>query len=373
LNDSQFPWERVFTNVSHENWQWPLRNGVNFTSPNDNYWNFLIPGVGAAPVTAFQVLITLFVLAIGPLNFYLLRRWQKLNLLLVTVPASAAVVTAALLLYAILADGFGVRVRTRSFTELNQQTGEATCLGRIAYYAGLTPAKGLSFSGDVAVYPLGETPVASQFEAGVTRRLAWEFKGEDDAAGMQRLESGWLQSRIQTQLVTVRSRTTNARLAISTDDGGALSVSNALGVPVSTLLVCDAKGSFSIARDLAKGGEVVPTFIPPGDIPAELADVMSGTELQPPDGVQLGGSDSIFGIRRRYYGRRRTFYNSMPGTGMPETSLLERSLTETFRSAIEARLPKRSYVAIVDRSPEFELGIDQAADESSLHVIFGRW
>ena len=69
-------------------------------------------------MTAFQVLITLFVLAIGPVNFYLLKRWHKLNLLLITVPASAAVVTLALLSYAVFSDGFGVRARTRSFTEI---------------------------------------------------------------------------------------------------------------------------------------------------------------------------------------------------------------------------------------------------------------
>jgi hypothetical protein len=107
-NNSNFQWQEVVSNVRPELWHWSTRNGVNFTSPNDNYWNFLIPGVGATPVTAFQVLITLFVLAIGPLNFYLLRRWHKLNLLLVTVPISAAVVTVALLLYAVFSDGYSL-------------------------------------------------------------------------------------------------------------------------------------------------------------------------------------------------------------------------------------------------------------------------
>jgi hypothetical protein len=370
-NNSQFSWQEVVNNVGSDSWHWPTRHGVNFTSPNDNYWNFLIPGVGATPVTAFQVLITLFVLAIGPLNFYLLRRWHKLNLLLVTVPVSAAVVTAALLLYATFSDGFGVRVRTRSFTELNQVTGEATCLGRITYYAGLTPSKGLSFSGDVAVYPLGETPIATQFEAGGTRRLAWDFAGPDDAVGAQQLESGWLQSRIQTQLVTVRSRKTSARLAIATSGNHATSVTNEMGVPVTVLMVRDASGEYTYARDLAADAtsEVLTPLA--GDLPEELVVIDREKTLQLPDGVQIGGSDPIFGIRRRNYGRR--FGNNLSPYGTTETSMLERSLSETLNAAVQQGLPPRSYVAIVERSPEFELGLESAADESSLHVIYGRW
>ncbi|MEX2142580.1 MAG: hypothetical protein WD894_25225 [Pirellulales bacterium] len=370
-NNPNFVWQEVFNNVGPEQWHWPTRNGVNFTSPNENYWNFLIPGVGAAPVTAFQVLITLFVLAIGPLNFYLLRRWHKLNLLLVTVPVSAAVVTVALLLYAVFSDGFGVRVRTRSFTELNQQTGEATCLGRITYYAGLTPSKGLSFSGDITVYPLSESPIATQFDAGGSRRLAWSFDGDDDAVGMQQLESGWLQSRVQTQLVTVRARKTRARVAIASERNRASSVTNELGVSVSILLVRDAAGDYSVARDLAHDAQSKLAPLTGGEVPTELTAIERDKALQPPDGVQLGGSDSIFGIRRQYYGRR--FINPGMPMSVMQTGMLEQSLSETLRAAVEQGLPPRSYVAIVERSPEFELGLESAEDESSLHVIYGRW
>jgi hypothetical protein len=52
---------------------------------------------------------------------------------------------------------------------------------------------------------------------------------------------------------------------------------------------------------------------------------------------------------------------------------LERSLRETFQAALLRQLPARTYLAIVERSPEFELGLDEAADESSLHVIYGHW
>ncbi len=158
VND--FRWNWLYSSVGTNRFHWVVRHGVSFQTPNDNYWYFLIPGVGAAPVGVFQLLITLFVVAIGPINYYLLKRWHKQNLILITVPISAAVVTLALVSYAIAADGFSVRMQSRSITYLDQDSGEAACLGRLTYYAGLTPAEGLKFSASTAVYPLEESPSA---------------------------------------------------------------------------------------------------------------------------------------------------------------------------------------------------------------------
>ena len=368
-SNSLFPWDLVFNNVGAERWHWSARNAVQFSAPNENYWNFLIPGVGAAPVTAFQVLITLFVLAIGPLNFYLLRRWHKLNLLLITVPASAAVITLALLAYAVFTDGFGVRARTRSFTEIDQQAGEATCLGRITYYAGLTPSKGLSFSGDITVYPLTDLPEMQQNDPGQARRLAWVYESEDDRVGTQQLESGWLQSRVQTQLLTVRARKTSARLEFTPASGRATSVTNHLGVPISVLLVCDSDGNYSSCGELEAGASAQLSSLPEAHLP-ELIALNRDKALHPPAGVELGGSRSIFGIRRRYYNR----YGSMAGIlGTAETGMLEHSLTDVLDEAVGRNLARQSYIAVVERSPEFELGLDSATEESSLHVIYGHW
>jgi hypothetical protein len=363
-----FPWQLLFSHLGTDRWHWSTRHGVSFSSPNNDFWNFLIPNVGAAPVTAFQVLITLFVLVIGPLNFYVLRRWHKLNLLLITVPASAAIVTAALLLYAVFTDGFGVRARTRSYTLLDQRSGEATCLGRATYYAGLAPAKGLSFTGDVAVYPLTDTPIG-QYDAGMTRRLAWEFANAEDRTGVQRLTSGWLQSRTQMQLATFRSRKSDARLDIVAA-GGRPVVVNRLGVRISFLLVRDEAGNYSLARDVESSGTSELAPLGDADRPAELTDLREQSILRPAAGVQTRGTQSIFGIRRRYYPRQFSTVQTPTGG---DTSLLERSLHKAIDDARLRQLPPRSYVAVVDRSPEFEIGVENATEESSLHVIYGRW
>jgi hypothetical protein len=121
---------------------------------NPDFANFLVPGVGLAPVTEFRVLITLFVLLIGPVNYWLLKRSGRLHLLVLTVPLAAVLMTSALFGYAILSDGFGTTVRAQSLTTLDQRTGEAACWSRLSYYSGLAPGDGLTMPSDVAVYPI---------------------------------------------------------------------------------------------------------------------------------------------------------------------------------------------------------------------------
>src|SRR4029079_12495367 len=117
------------------------------------------------------------------------------------------------------------------------------------YYAGLTPSKGLSFSGDITVYPLSQAPLSDRSDSGLARRLAWRFERPNDSMGVQHLESGWLQSRIQTQLVTARSRKSDFRLDIR-PQGDACSVTNRLGVPVSYLFVRGADDKYWSASGL---------------------------------------------------------------------------------------------------------------------------
>ncbi len=111
FDGNDFNWVWLLNTFGPERWQWYQRWGLSLERENDDFWNFLIPGVGLAPVTQFQVFITLFMLAIGPVNYFVLRRLGKLNLLVVTVPAGALLVTLALIAVALLADGLGVRVR----------------------------------------------------------------------------------------------------------------------------------------------------------------------------------------------------------------------------------------------------------------------
>src|SRR5262249_24385644 len=136
-------WVWIFNTVPDNHWKWFRRSGVSLHRKNRDYWTFLIPDVGEAPVVSFLLLVSLCAIVIGPVNYVLLGRSRRLYLLLLTVPAGALLVSVSLFGYALLTDGLSVRLRSRSFTELDQRTGEAAAWSWQSYYAAIAPSQGL--------------------------------------------------------------------------------------------------------------------------------------------------------------------------------------------------------------------------------------
>jgi hypothetical protein len=116
-------WNWFFKAIPENHWKWSKRTGLSLSRPNGDYWKMLVPGVGRAPVKSFIVLVSIFALVIGPLNYLLLARARRLYLLLLTVPLGATLVTMGLFGFALAADGLGTRLRIRSYAELDQETG----------------------------------------------------------------------------------------------------------------------------------------------------------------------------------------------------------------------------------------------------------
>jgi hypothetical protein len=368
--DQKFDWAWLLDTIDENRWQWGTRSGVvldpaELGSNATNFWQFLIPGVGLTPVLQFQILISLFVIVIGPVNYLLLRRWQRLNLLPITVGASAAAVTLALFAYALVHDGLGVRVRARSFTELDQRRGEAVCWSRLSYYAGLSPSRGLTFSGDVAVYPL-------RFESERTsrspqnrppREMEW-VAAEPNAADplpSQHFPGDWLPARTPTQFVTVRARKTAARLdvVLSDQQGGVSKIENHLGGRIRLLVLTDSTGRAFAAESVSDDESATVREMESSAAHARIAKLILDNDLQFPAGTQ----GTSFQGNQRY-----STYSPNPTPAPVETeTILERSLHHA------SDLPPRSFVAIMETSPEVELGISSAREESSLHVIVGKW
>ena len=371
-NAPDFRWSWLYSSVGVNRFHWVARHGVSFQTPNDNYWYFLIPGVGAAPVGVFQLLITFFVIAIGPINYYLLKRWNKQNLILITVPLSAAVVTLALVSYAIAADGFGVRMQSRSITYLDQESGEAACLGRLTYYAGLTPAEGLKFSASTAVYPLEESPSGSRRDPGPTKSLRWDAS-EGDEPDTQLFGSNWLQSRVQNQFVTVRARKTGAMIAVNEHADGSIDAVNQLGTPIQYIALRDSAGNLRQGRNVGLDDSASLERTDPATVSSALAAIGLDQRLSPPKDMRDMRSRSIFDIRRTYY--HRPYPMGMPGTQLTQRApgMIEDQLERALGFASSKEFGPRSYVAIVDRSPEQEVGLESVDEESGFHVIVGRW
>ena len=364
-----YRWTTVTNSLGPARSEWTQRTGLasdpdTLEANQSTFWDFLIPGVGLTPVLGFQILISLFAIAIGPVNYWLLRRWGRLNLLLITVPVSALLFTATLLGYAFVHDGLGVRCRVRSFTELDQRRGEAVCWSRLSYYAGLSPSRGMMFPGDVAVYPLRlPTEDLRRGRGGANRperELDWIAADTPDGLPDQHFSSRWLPARVPTQFVTVRARQTTARLKVTLPAGGTPQVENHLGTRIESLVLTDEAGQYFKAAEIGDGQSAKVQAVAASDALEIVRRVLRDNVLQPP----AGSTPDWFTNQGMSYR-----YNNVPVPNLlAGQSVLERSL----REAGEPLAPRR-FVAIVERSPEVELGLDSVGEEASLHVVCGDW
>ena len=356
----------VLNSVGPERWMWQRRHGMSMHRRNDDYWSMLIPGVGRAPVAAFLVLISVFMVVVGPANYWLLLRARRLYLLLVTVPVGAAVFAASLFAYALVSDGFGTRVRVRSFTYLDQDAGRAVSWSRQSYYAGLSPSGGMRFPLDTAIYPVEHLPRGEYDQGHLSRQLVWTDE--------QVLASGYLPARRLMQYLVIRSSESSSRIIVQPgDEDGALDVSNALGADIAELYVCDSQGGIYRCRRLADGAEARLTKIANSGARRRLRDRLYKERPVPPPGLDPAmNSGGVFGYNSYYY-YSQSVDSYLPDPDM-DTSLLERELVRIGTTDVDPGwLQPGRFVAFVDSSPWTPLGLERVESVGSFHVVAGKW
>ena len=361
--------------VAVRGWQeryWPARHGVEAGLANEEFGNLLVPGVGVAPVLEFQLLITLFVLVIGPLNYWLLWRREQLQMLVVTTPLCAALFTLGLFLYAAVGDGFGVKTRVRSVTVINQEAGEAVSWSRVSQYAATAPDGPPALPSDTAVYAIDPAWESAMASNSVSRSLEWS-----DSA--QVLIRGWLPTRTAVQRLLVRPHRTTARLVFAADgdrgDGdapAARQVSNQLGATIDLLLVRDATGEWRRAIDVPEdeiaGLESVTAL-------EALRDFRKmALEAQPE--YPVGAGQAIEQTLERF--DQSTEVRRLQG--VVTTARLDANLGSRMIDALTGLdggrgldVPPRTYVAVTSRAIDESLLGGSDKEIGSFHVVAGRW
>lgn len=350
---------------------WESRHGMTPDTANGDFANLLVPGVGQAPVTEFRVLITLFVLAIGPGNYWLLKRTNRLHLLVLTVPLLAAVLTVGLFGYALVSDGIRTLVRVHSYTALDQRTGEAVCWARLSYYAGLAPSHGLVMPSDVAVYPIlaGWNESSRRNPLEVVRQMEWRPAAASGQAELH-LTQGWLRSRTPTQYLTVRVRNSPRRLNLTRTEND-WAATNELGAAIHYVAAIDEQGNFWVGEDLADHATV--NLVPATrlEVLQKLRPLVLENAPEMPAGL-VDDEDSIIATRRRGYQRRFGLEYSSERLASNLAGDAVSSLVGTGgRPPLD--LPPRSYVAITETGPEVAIGVPNAKLEAGFHVLVGRW
>ncbi|AKJ07500.1 hypothetical protein ATI61_12354 [Archangium gephyra] len=176
----------------------------------------LLPGV-QAPVGRFLLLITLFVLAVGPGGLMLARRKGPVALL-IAVPSVALVTCLAIVAWSVLVEGFVIHAARYSLIWLDRDRDRALMVGVGGYYANLEP-EGLHVPAMAAL--LGPD-------------VDWESQAtEADWTNGMAVTGGFLPSRTYREWGEVAMLPSRARLTVRREGQG-LRVQNALGAPLAS-------------------------------------------------------------------------------------------------------------------------------------------
>jgi hypothetical protein len=356
----------LLNQIEPRRWMSYQRHGISNCRQNSDFMTFLIEGTGVVPVWSFLVLITGFVVVIGPINYLLLKRKRRLFLLLVTVPLGAAIITISLFSYALISDGLGMRTRARSYTRLDQRSQQMVNWARQSYYAGLAPSGGLQFPKESAVYPIVEHPGGNVARL---RELAWTDT-------TQQLRSGYLSSRQTSQYLVISSAPSQHKLAIRPGgENASPQVTNQLGARIEMLILRDHDGQYYELRDLDEGESRALTSSTYSKALQPIS--VAANERRPalPLGYETDNwSGGLFGFtsggqRIHYYGP--SFDRALASPTF-SSSILEMELRR-MTSNNAAELEPGTYLTVLEHAPDMPLGYRQVREVGSFHVLEGKW
>jgi hypothetical protein len=204
---------------------WPMQQGLSREQP--------IPGLGRAPMGAFLLVILVFSVLVGPVNFLVLRRLRRPMLALVTVPALGFSTTAMMLGYGMFHDGFGTRGVVTSWTVLDQDRHECAVIAARTLFAGLAP--------DSCTMGPETLLLAPRAFWRQNRRAADRWHLAQDAV----LDGGVLPSRTSTPLLTAQQGTARQRLRVQSTGERELEVLGDGGVePIGEVVLRDLAGDW---------------------------------------------------------------------------------------------------------------------------------
>lgn len=308
--------------------------------------NFGFPEFDEPPRYVFEFSITFYLLAIGPLAFFILKRRRQLNLMFVIVPVISALFCAAILGYAIFAEGFDTRVNLFTVTSLDQRTGRQATSSVAHVYSGLTPSPyrlNSSTHGLVNVSPGGRG-----------LNVSWGDSGEA-------ISGGEIRARANHQLFARTSNETENRAVFSFGGSGesaTASVRNELGVPIVGVVFlsddCDGKEAW-YCSGVEPGQSAAATKINIG----EIADTMRAC-------IHEGGSATVFASPRS---SGRAEYANSSGVAI-ELSNAWRMSHIGIRRQIEEKDGK-GFLAITSESVNYEMPIENPQVQSQIHLVKG--
>lgn len=201
-----------------------------------------IPGLGRLPYRTFVVLLILFAILIGPVNFIFVRRAGKPALLLLTIPAIALVTSLLLLAYGIFYQGIDTKSSSVSVALLDQREARVDVVEERRAFIGMARAPGLRPGPGTAVFPVNTFSERPRFEL---------RSGEDRILG-----GTFMPVRELSHLRILSERAARERLVIERD-GDSYAVENGFAQDVGGVLLRDGAGEYYYYESRISGGERV--------------------------------------------------------------------------------------------------------------------
>jgi hypothetical protein len=198
------------------------------------------------PVRGLFVLMFLFTLTIGPINFLVLSHLKRRIWLLWTTPVISLATCLAVFGFMLISEGWEGRLRTETLTLLDETTHRATTIGWTGVYSPLTPGDGLHFSYDTEVIPQR----FFEEERGQSRSCTLDWSRD------QHFASGWVEARVPSLFKVRKSEMRRERVNLNREADGSWSMVNGLSVEIRRFCYADDAGQIYEAENVAAGARV---------------------------------------------------------------------------------------------------------------------
>ncbi len=195
---------------------------VENSSP-ENYYLLLKLPIPDVPLQLLFLVMIAFVLLIGPANFFILRKFRREPLILVTTPAISLVFCLLVIGFITVGEGWYSRARGLGVTLLDQDTKLAATRAMMAVYSPVPPRGGFEFDSEDVL------------------RFSGAGRLELREDGSQRLSSGLIRPRLPLCYSIDRVSMQREHLKLTREKDG-VGVVNGLGVRLASLSVVAPDG-----------------------------------------------------------------------------------------------------------------------------------
>lgn len=229
-------------------------------------------GLSELPIREYIIALLIFVLGIGPLNFWLVQRNGRPILFLVTVPTLALAFCCGLLAINFSREGFATKIASQSISCIDQRSERRATAEMRSFYAPFSLGPGLS--------PRASSALLAHHDPQQMRRTRHLL---DLDRGL--FAGDFLPSRRETSQVVIEEAASSERLHFERR-GTELLVTNWLGTEVLELEVYDGEGQRLVLNQrLAAGAQA--TLVPAANSGAQQSLWLRFENFGYPEGTKL--------------------------------------------------------------------------------------